>query len=175
MKNSNLNEYLQLAASIGVIIGLALVGYEIRENNRIAQNQAAIEMNSLYSDWTTILADKDMAELWVKSLQSPDELTLVDLTRLRAVYLTAWQAFETNHFLWQSGGLRMYPESTLYNDTSNVFSGPVARQYVLTSLDHMDETRANIMRQAVTDSQPDTFLLLLGRMRPPTASEGERN
>jgi hypothetical protein len=167
MKKSELNDYLQLAASIGVIIGLVLVGYEIRETNRIAENQAAIDMNSLYGQWTTILTDKDMAELWVKSLQNPDDLSLVDLTRLRAAYITAVQAFETNHFLWQSGGLKMYPESTLYVDSRNNFSGPIARQYFLATYTAFDDPRLKIIREAIMDSQPDTFLQILDEMRPP--------
>ena len=47
MNFSELGDRLQLIASIGVIIGLVLVIYELRETNRIAENQAAIDMNSL--------------------------------------------------------------------------------------------------------------------------------
>lgn len=167
MKYSEIGDRLQLAASIGVIIGLILVIYEIRENNRIAENQAAIDMNSLYSQWTTVLTDKDMAELFIKSLENPDALTRIDLLRLKYAYDTAWQSYQTQHFLWRSGGLRMYPETTLYTDTSNALSGPIARRYVLSSLEESDTDGANIMRQAINDSPPDTLLMLLDSLRPP--------
>jgi hypothetical protein len=167
MKYSEKGDRLQLAASIGVIIGLILVIYEIRENNRIAENQAAIDMNILYGEWTTVMTDKDMAELFVKSLENPDALTRVDLLRLHYAYSTAWQAFVTQHFLWQSGGLRMYPESTLYEDTSSTLSGPVARRYVLSGLGQDNSAIAEIMRQAPTDTQPDARLKYLDSLRPP--------
>ncbi len=175
MKQSNMNDNLQLAASVGVIIGLILVMYEIRETNKIAENQAAIEMNSLYSEWTKAMMDESMAELWLKSFDSPEELTRVDLIRLRYTYFTALQAFQTNHFLWESGGLRMYPEDTLYQDTRSAFSGEVAQKFLLVNHSDDDSAAATIMRQAVLDSSPESYLTTLDSMVPPTANDEERN
>ncbi len=175
MQESKLNDYLQLAASIGVIIGLILVMYEIRETNKIAENQAAIEMNSLYSEWTKTMMDEDMAELWLKSIDRPEELTRVDLIRLRYTYFTALQAFQTNHFLWESGGLRMYPEDTLYEDTRSAFSSEVSRRFLLDNYSDDDSADAIIMRQAVLDTSPERYLEMLDSMVPQTANDEERN
>ena len=175
MKQSNMNDNLQLAASVGVIIGLILVMYEIRETNTIAENQAAIEMNSLYSEWTKAMMDESMAELWLKSIDSPEELTRIDLIRLRYAYFTAMQAFQTNHFLWESGGLRMYSEDTLYTDTQSAFSSEVGQRFILDILGDDDSASATIMRQAVLDSSPESYLTTLDSLLPPTADEEERN
>lgn len=172
MRQSNVNDILQLAASIGVIIGLILVMYEIRETNKIAENQAAIDMNGLYNEWTSALMDEGMAELWLKSLETPEDLTRVDLIRLRYAYLTAMQAFETNHFLWESGGLRMYPEDTFYSDVSLAFSSDVSERYVLASRSDDDSETAAIARRAVLDSSPENYLSMLDNLVPPSTTDG---
>ena len=53
MKVSNVNDYLQLGAALGVIVGLGLVVYEIRENNAIAWQQA---MATGWTNWTELSA-----------------------------------------------------------------------------------------------------------------------
>jgi len=40
MQNSKVNEWLQIIASLGVILSLLIVAYEIRESNRIATAEA---------------------------------------------------------------------------------------------------------------------------------------
>ena len=165
MKYSDIGDRLQLAASIGVIIGLILVIYEIRENNRIAENQAAIDMNNLYGQWTTLMADPGIADLIVRSIESPEVLTRTELYQLRGAYHTAIQAFRTNHFLWESGGLRMYAEDTLYNDVELVFSGPVGRRYMLSYVDGSDDPADIIIRKAVSESHPEFYLEILDNMK----------
>ena len=172
MKQSHLNDYLQLAALLGVIVGLVLVIYEIRENNRIAENQAAIEMNGLYNEWAQAMMDEDISALWIRSLESPESLNRQELLRLRGAYFTALQVLRAGHFLWQSGGLRMYREDALAIDTKNIFSSPVGRQFLLNYLEGQNEQFAIIMRDAVLGSSPDTFLEVLDKMQPDVADEG---
>lgn len=166
MNFSEIADRLQLVASIGVIIGLILVIYEIRETNRIAENQAAIDMGALYSEWTILMTDENMARLFVKSLESPDALSPDELLRLHYMYFTASQTFRTGHFLRQTGGLSLYPESTLYDDASAAFSGPVAKRWVAMIQDGPDEISA-LMRQAAQDTPPEARLQFLESMRPP--------
>jgi len=166
VKLSEIGDRLQLAASIGVIIGLILVIYEIRETNRIAENQAAIDMGSLYSEWTVLMTDEQMARLFVKSLESPDALSRDELLRLHYMYFTASQTFRTGHFLRQTGGLSLYPESTLHEDASAAFSGPVAKRWVAMIQTGPDEI-SEIMRQAAQDTPTEARLQFLDGLRPP--------
>jgi hypothetical protein len=163
---SEIGDRLQLIASIGVIIGLILVIYEIRETNRIAENQAAIDMGALYNEWTVLMTNEQMARLFVKSLESPDALSRDELLRLHYMYFTASQIFRTGHFLRQTGGLNLYPESTLYEDASAAFSGPVAKRWVAMIQDRPDEI-SGIIRRAAQDTPPEARLQFLESMRPP--------
>jgi len=173
MNYSKLYSRLQLAASIGVIIGLLLLIYEIRENNRIAENQAAIEMNSLYNEWSALMTGESLAKLYVKALEDPDALSRDELLRLHYAYTTASQVFKTHHFLLQAGGLSMYPESTLYYDYSNALSGPVARRFVLLNEGDSDSDTSEIIRQAIRDTPSDIRLEYIDSLRPPAEDAGQ--
>ena len=45
MKANEINDWLQVAASVGVVIGLVLVALEVRENSRVATEQAITAMS----------------------------------------------------------------------------------------------------------------------------------
>lgn len=94
MKLSNLNDYLQLAASVGVIIGLGLVAYEIRENNAIAYQQA---VSSNWQNWTVLGAaefESSVSEIIAKSMSKPEEVSLAEMVKLNfwlSAQMTAWE------------------------------------------------------------------------------------
>ena len=94
MKPSNINDYLQLAASIGVIIGLGLVAYEIRENNAIAYQQAT---SGTWQNWTDLSAaqfESNIAGIIAKSMTEPDEVSLAEMVKLNfwlSAQLNAWE------------------------------------------------------------------------------------
>ena len=83
------------------------------------------------------------------------------------VYFTASQIFKTQHFLQQTGGLSMYPESTLFDDTSAALSGPVARRWVSMNEDRSDSEMSKIMRKAIHETPPEARLEYLDSLRPP--------
>lgn len=78
MKLSDLNEYVQTIAGLGAIVALLVVGYEIRESNRIA-TQNVISIN--WSNWIEYSAnhlEADVSEIVARLMTDPDELTLED-------------------------------------------------------------------------------------------------
>ena len=84
MKLSVWNDRLQLLASIGVIVGLAMVAYELRLSTRVAQAEAGYQLSAGFMDLAKVEMDLEFAELWVKSVEHPETLTAVDHHRLSA-------------------------------------------------------------------------------------------
>ena len=78
MNTTKLNDWLQIAAAIGVITGLIMVAYEIRISNRIGieqANAAALER------WDTMLelgTSREVADIFVRALEG-DELSRADV------------------------------------------------------------------------------------------------
>ncbi len=48
MKLSQFNDYLQTLATLGAVLGLLLVGYEVRQSNRIASSDLS---SAIWSNW----------------------------------------------------------------------------------------------------------------------------
>jgi len=69
----------------------------------------------------------------------------------------------------------MYPEDTLYQDTRSAFSSEVGQRFLLDNYSDNDSAAATIMRQAVLDSSPESYLTMLDSLVPPTDNDEERN
>jgi len=94
MKNSDINDFLQLAATVGVIVSLGLVAYEIRENNAIAYQQA---ISGNWQNWTNLASaqlQSDIADVMAKSMTNPDDMSVAETLKLNfwlTAQMTAWE------------------------------------------------------------------------------------
>ena len=99
--NTRINEWLQIAASIGVIVGLILVAYEIRETNRLAISETTRELSLAFIDAFISDMHTDVYSAYVKSFENPGELTSEEILKLSA-WLTA-QMTLYNTWYWMHG------------------------------------------------------------------------
>jgi len=94
MKKSNINDYVQLAATIGIAVGLVLVGFQIRQSNTIAFQETVSSNWATHVETQLAQFDSDVPDAIAKSMTNPDELTLAELIKINA-WLTAvmstWQ------------------------------------------------------------------------------------
>lgn len=67
MSTSKLNDWLQIAAAAGVIVGLVLVAYEIRVSNRIGLEQAYASSIERWELIYQLGTSPEIAELWVRA------------------------------------------------------------------------------------------------------------
>jgi hypothetical protein len=98
MKLSDLNEYLQTLAGLGALVALMAVGYEIREGNRIASQQAASVSWIQWIEATSSDLESGISRVRAKAALSPDELTLqdkmdLDLLHQRTIYVYSHDYF----------------------------------------------------------------------------------
>jgi hypothetical protein len=84
MQTAKLNDWLQILASCGVLIGLFVVAYELKQNTAIA---AAEHSREMFIVWTNVAAmdiETDIGTVVVKSVDQPDNLTAEELFRLNS-------------------------------------------------------------------------------------------
>jgi len=99
-----LNQWLGLVANIGVLIGVFVVVYELRQNTSVSAAQAAFEVNALVdASYRARAQDPRLARLVEDGHNSPDALE--DLERLQ---FYAWlradiNATETVWFYYKNG------------------------------------------------------------------------
>ena len=88
MNTERLNEWLQIAASAGVIVGLLLVAYEVRQSNVYASAEAVRSSITGWQDISVSEYETDIATLYVKAFEDPHNLSKAELFKLNA-WLTA--------------------------------------------------------------------------------------
>ena len=94
MNTEKINDIVQLAATLGVIVGLGLLIYEIRENNAIAY-QHSVATN--WVNWTEVtIAEMQpgFADVFAKSMTNAGELTLSEKVILNAWLATVLGAYQ---------------------------------------------------------------------------------
>jgi hypothetical protein len=89
MKISDLNEYIQTLAALGAIIALVGVGYEIRQSNRLALQEATSANWTNWIDFMGYKLESGVSETIAKSMINPEALTLRDKIDLDS-FLQQW-------------------------------------------------------------------------------------
>ena len=85
MDSSKLNDWLQITAAVGVIIGLVLVAYELRQSNRIAWEQASADALERWDIVAEFEFKSETADLLLRA-HTGEELSRADTIKLNAYY-----------------------------------------------------------------------------------------
>ena len=95
MSLQDLTNFAEIAASVGVIVSLIFVGYQMRQNTSQLQRN---EHNSTMAQWSTIrmawVENRDVAEIWRGGLSGERELDVTDQFRLESLLTEQlWAAY----------------------------------------------------------------------------------
>ena len=100
----------EILASIGVIVTLVFVGFQIKQNTSQVQRN---EHNSTMAQWSTIrmaiIENRDVADIWSAGLHGERELDAVDQLRLESLlaeYLWA------SYHVWERTRRGLFTEGT---------------------------------------------------------------
>lgn len=102
MKANEINDWLQVAASIGVVLGLILVAMEIRESSRSATEQAISAMSSGYSSFLSRLDDPASRDILIRAMDDQSEFSAEESLHLVGLYLDLMNAAESDYIIGES-------------------------------------------------------------------------
>ncbi len=105
MKAKQINDWLQFAASIGVVVGLVFVALEVRESGRAATEQGIAAMSGAYSNFLSRLDDPSARELLIRAMEETGEFSLEESTQLMSLYLELLNGAEAEFVIGESRGL----------------------------------------------------------------------
>jgi len=105
MKSKQFNDWLQVMASIGVVVGLMFVALELRENSRVAMEQGISAMSGAYSNFLSRLDDPSAREILVRAMEETDEFSLEESLQLMSLYLELLNGAEADFVIGESRGL----------------------------------------------------------------------
>lgn len=129
MQISRLNDWLQILASLGVILGLLLVAYELRESNRFATSEAVKGIEDCFNDAAISEIETDIAELIVKSVQEPENLSSAEELKLNGWLNLSLNCYSRWLNMYQLGVARYDPIPALQEVTDYYFGSAFGRAW----------------------------------------------
>ena len=67
--------WLTLGANLGVVLGLIILIFEMRQNAALTRAAMEQEKNNFLAEIELSISRREMADVWVKSIQTPEALT----------------------------------------------------------------------------------------------------
>ena len=105
MNTEKLNDWLQLAAAVGVLVGLLLVAYELRQQQELVRAQLGSDAITATQEQFDSFQDVATARAYVKALEAPDTLTLEEQVILHSLFAEVLVATVTRHRYLNSLGV----------------------------------------------------------------------
>lgn len=93
MQDSKISEWLQIIAALGVLVGLLLVAYEIRESNRVSISEGSRSVAENFRQLSISEYETDIHDLLAKSIENPEELSTAEFMRLNSYFTAIVQTF----------------------------------------------------------------------------------
>ena len=131
MKLSEINDYVQTGAAIVAIVGIFLLGYELRQANDFATQQAVSQSWSTWVDWQGSYIESDIATLIAKAYEHPESLSRADKAKLHEYYLGAIYLYESDFEVFSYTGEQVFEamKAEAVFTLSGVFSYPYAKAW----------------------------------------------
>ena len=106
MRNVEFKSILEVLSAAAVLLGLAFVGFELR------QNTAAVEASTRQSTadssvaWLlTIASEPELAHLWGIASRDPQALSDTEAVQLHLLVRSQWIRFQNAYVQWKNGSL----------------------------------------------------------------------
>jgi len=98
-----LNSWLALGANVGVVIGLFLVAYQIKQDADLTKVQLFSENTDSRRDWNQAMMGDAPMEVVSKSIERPHELTLAELQIMDMYFVAAINEIRRLEVLKEAG------------------------------------------------------------------------
>ena len=103
MNSSKLSDWLQIAANVGIIAGLLLVGLQLKQNSDLLKTQLLYEESSRLVDLETQVVGEIGAEVWAKSISDPAKLSLSEQRIMEALLWSFVEQLRATRLLAELG------------------------------------------------------------------------
>ena len=116
MDNSKLVNWLQVSANIGIVLGLVLVGLQIKQSSDLAKIELLYEESRRFVEFETMVVGENAAEVWAKSLEEPENLTLAEVRIMESLL---WSFVEQLRGTYRLAELGLIEEEDWRNRVEN--------------------------------------------------------
>jgi hypothetical protein len=121
VNNSKLSDWLQVAANVGIVIGLLLVGVQLKQTSDLMRTQVLFEESKRATDLETLIVGEDGARVWAKSITNAEDLSLDEQRIMEALLWSYTEQLRATYKLSELGLLesedwraRVVSDATFY-------------------------------------------------------------
>jgi len=170
MDSDRLNRWLQLVATVGLLVGVVLVIIQIRQASGLARAQLRSDIELADQQQELLMLGENPAEAWAKSILSPHSLSPAEIKILDSwlySHLSYWRRIET---LEEEGVLEPgSAESSLRSGVRVYFGNAFAKNWW--ELERRNEYYSDGFREsmdtAISELATDFGRQLLETLQPP--------
>ena len=155
MKTEKINSWLSLGANIGVVVGLALVAYQINQDVKLTKVQLFSDVTTSMNEFNQALMGDDPLEIVAKSIESPRELTLAEMQIMDAYLISAVNEIRRLELLRQSG---LNVEGSMKGIHAYYFGNNFARAWFQ---EHGGEEDLPNMSKRISEADPEWVIRFL--------------
>ena len=124
------NHWLNVTANLGVLAGLILVIFEMRQNQELMKVNLTNDYYSSYAQAEMIFAGENLPAVWEKSLVDPKNLSLKEMRILEAHTYSPITRWINLYRLYEAGILeKTFWQSQVNLDASYYLGTPYGRAY----------------------------------------------
>ena len=124
------NRWLNVTANLGVLAGLILVIFEMRQNQELMKVNLTNDYYSSYAQAEMIFAGENLPAVWEKSLLDPKNLSLEEMRILEAHTYSPITRWINLYRLYEAGILeKTFWQSQVNLDASYYLGTPYGRAY----------------------------------------------
>ena len=129
MDTAKMNHWLQVGANLGIILGLVLVGFQLKQNSDLLRVQLLYDESQSFINHERMMIGENGAQVWASSLEAPEDLSLAE-TRIMEAYLYAMaEQWRASHMLFEFGVLGDEWRDRLVEETGYYLGNPYARAW----------------------------------------------
>lgn len=103
---------IDLITTVAIVISLLFVGYEIRQNTKLARGQARQALAEINQGWLTYVSQKETNDIWHKVWYTDEEITPSEWRRGSFLMTIQLRRFENVFFQFSEG---FFDDSALHS------------------------------------------------------------
>ena len=103
MKADRVNSWLTLVANTGIVVGLFLVAFQIKQDADLTKVQLFSDHTNSRREWNQTMMGNDPMSVVAKSIERPQELTLAELQIMDLYFVAAINELRRLEVLKQAG------------------------------------------------------------------------
>ena len=103
MNYGKLRDWLQVAANIGIVVGLLLVGVQLKQNSDLLKTQLLYEESHRAIGLEIQVVGENGAEVWAKSITDANSLSLAEQRIMEALLWSFTEGLRATRMLAELG------------------------------------------------------------------------